>query len=748
MNIGNEILDILIDFGGTQGGRPGDIAVRFLLPSFFWSVLAFVAFREWRRMREAKDRFVGVAALIGLSRELLMFAAEYGSQRGLIEFGGIYPFYPPFEHAATMLSCIFIATAFSNYLLGWDRFSRIYFASASGVTLILYAVVAALWPAFLQDHPGAAFGAFWGDMAFRVTAAGMLAVILGVFLLGRAKGARVHWALLLGFLFLLLDELLMIVNLLSDEVNVGVYAPIRHNLHIWAIPLFLGVYWSDLNFRLGQALHNIREERHLSQGIIAAMGDGISIQSRDLRVLFQNQIHKEMIGDHQGELCYKAFENRDSPCEGCPVRLSMQDGNVHRGERRNELSGGPRYVEITASPLRDAEGRIAAGIEVVRDITERRRLSEEMAKTEKLESVGLLAGGIAHDFNNLLTGIIGNISLAKMLSADNTQIVARLQDAEKASLRASELTRQLLTFSKGGIPVKRIQPIGGIVREAVAFTLSGSRVKAVFDLPDDLPPLDVDAGQLHQVFTNLAMNAVQAMPHGGTMRVRGSCEQVKAGDLAGLPAGRFVLISVADSGPGIPPQLLTRIFDPYFTTKETGTGLGLATVYSIIKKHGGAISARPGQGAVFDIYLPLSSGVAASHNAGPGKVATGTGTVLVMDDEELVLNTAGEMLKALGFTGTFARNGAEAVSLYQAALSRNTPPVAVILDLTVPGGIGGREAMQKMLALDPHAVGVVSSGYSNDPVMADHQRYGFKAMLPKPYDAEALGRVLRDVAGK
>ena len=747
MSVINEVLEILLAFGGSQGGRPGDIAVRFLLPSVFWTVLAFVALREWRGTGKNKDRLIGIAAVIGLFRELLMFAAEYGSHRGFLSFDALYPFYPPFEHAATMLSGIFIATAFINYTLGLPAFSRRFFAAASAVTVIVYGLSAALWPVFLLEHAGSRFGSFWGDMAFRAAAAFFLSMVLGVFLYRRAQGARVQVALLLGFLFLLLDELLMTVNLATAERHVAIYAPIRHNLHIWAIPLFLGVYWSELNRRLQRALYDIREERHFSQGIIAAIGDGIIVLSREFRILYQNDIDKNMIGEHTGELCYKVLENRDRTCENCPVERSMRDGEVHRGERHVEFSGTALDVEVTASPIRDAHGRIIAAIEVVRDVTERKRLTAEMAKTEKLESVGLLAGGLAHDFNNLLTGIFGNISLARMHADGNDLINERLVEAEKASLRASELTRQLLTFAKGGIPIKKTQPITGIITEAVKFTLSGSPVKAALDLPDDLPQLDVDAGQLHQVFNNLAMNSVQAMPHGGVLTVTAARERVAAGAVLRLPAGEYVRISISDSGSGIPPEILPRIFDPYFTTKETGTGLGLATVYSIVKKHGGGITAgsKPGLGAVFNLYLPLSTGNSAFVAPEKQTITTGAGNILVMDDEQLIVNTAGQMLKALGYRFSCAKDGAEAVFLYQAARRSNAPYDAVILDLTVPGGIGGKETMQQLLDLDPQAVGIVSSGYSNDPVMADYKKHGFKGMLAKPYDANTLGRTLREV---
>lgn len=749
IDLGREILELLVYFGGDQGGQPSHVAVRFLLPSFFWTVLAVVAFRHWRQIGEKKDRYIGIAAVAGLARELLMFTAEYGSMRGLLSFDSLYPFYPPFEHAATMLSCIFIAAAFINYNLGKTQFSRRYLLLAASLTLIIYMVTAFLWPVYLSSHPRAPFGSFRGDMVFRVAAALFMGTALVVFLQAKMRGVKAQTALLLGFTFLFLDEFLMIFNLASKERHVAIFAPIRHNLHIWAIPLFLGVYWSDLKYSLQKALQDFKQERSRSEAVIAAIGDGISIQDTEFRILYQNQVHRELTGDHWGKLCYQAYEKRDRPCEDCPVTKTMLDGNIHRAERSMELPAGRYYVEITASPLRDAEGRIVAGIEVVRNVTERKRLHHEMAKTEKLESVGLLAGGLAHDFNNLLTAVAGNIGLAAhhLDAGAPGDAYKRLVDAEKASERATCLTRQLLTFSTGGVPIRKTASIIDIIRDSIGFTLTGSNVKARFRFPDAIPPVEVDVGQIHQVFNNLAINAVQAMPNGGVLTVTLGKERI-TGEPSRLllPPGDYIRIEVADTGTGIPPDIISKIFEPYFTTKGTGTGLGLATAYSIMKKHDGIITAVSGlgAGAVFHVYLPVSNAKEVPADAGNGDIIRGTGNVLVMDDEPLILDTACAMLKALGYGCAFAKDGAEAVAMYRTARNTKAPYDVVILDLTVPGGIGGREAMQKLLALDPHAVGIVSSGYSNDPVMADHLQYGFKGCIAKPYNAETLGRVIHD----
>lgn len=747
MNLGQEILEIVTEFGGGQGGRPGHVAVRFLLPAFFWTVLAFVAIREWRRTGLNKDRYIGIAAAFGLCRELLMFTAEYGSERGLLSFDDIYPFYPPFEHAATMLSAIFVAAAFMNYILAWNRFSYRYLAVTAQATLAVFFITAVSWPVFLKEHPGAAFGSFWGDMLFRVTAALFIGIALAAFLNGHIQGKKVRKTLLVAFLFLFLDEFLMIFNLATHERHVGIYAPIRHNLHIWAIPLFLGVYWADHKSKLQQALSEIRQERLRSEAIIAAIADGISIQDRDFRVLFQNEISKDLIGDHAGELCYQAYEKRETPCDGCPINKAFQDGKVHRTERMVMLDDGVHVVELTASPLKDSTGIIIAGIELVRDVTEKKRLQEEAVKSQKLESVGLLAGGLAHDFNNLLTAIYGNIGLAKLSLGSEHEAFDQLEAAERATQRATDVTRQLLTFSRGGAPVKKTSSIAEIIKESVTFTLSGSNVKAEFATSGPVCSVDVDPGQMSQVFNNLALNALQAMPNGGILRI--DIDTVRFTDPAvhTLPPGNYARIAVSDTGVGIPEGLQPKIFDPYFTTKQKGSGLGLATAYSIVKKHDGLITVEstPGKGTSFLLYLPASKSSAIPMRTENRVIVEGRGPVLIMDDETAVCDTAGAILTRLGYDCTYASDGEEALVLYQRAKEANKPYALVIMDLTVPGGMGGKDAVARLLALDPGANAIVSSGYSNDPVMADHELYGFKGVIVKPYNMEQLSRAVHEV---
>ncbi|MBM4142379.1 MAG: response regulator [Lentisphaerae bacterium] len=373
------------------------------------------------------------------------------------------------------------------------------------------------------------------------------------------------------------------------------------------------------------------------------------------------------------------------------------------------------------------------------------REREQNMRIEKLESLGVLAGGIAHDFNNLLMGILGNISLAR--SAPDHQRAELLNEAENAAARATSLTRQLLTFARGGVPIKRVTALSGVLEDAVSFALRGSDVRAQIELAQDLRAVEVDVGQIAQVVGNIVLNADQAMPQGGTIRVCAENAAVTARDGLPLSPGAYVRITFADQGPGIPEEHLTRIFDPYFTTKQKGSGLGLATAFSIVHRHGGTITAVStlGCGATFSVYLPASSAAAvAEPPAGTPRPARG-GRLLVMDDEEAVRRLAKRYLERLHFEVTVAADGAAALEAYRVAMAERRPFGAVIADLTVAGGMGGREFMQRLRAIDPQARAIVSSGYCDDPVMSNPREHGFCGVVPKPYRMAELERVLAEV---
>ena len=407
-------------------------------------------------------------------------------------------------------------------------------------------------------------------------------------------------------------------------------------------------------------------------------------------------------------------------------------------------NGTPFDVEITLSRL-ELGGKMCLQA-IVRDIGERKRLEQERLKTQKLEAVGTLAGGIAHDFNNLLQGVFGYISLAKLRRDDQEKSLAALEEAEKALHMSVKLTNQLLTFSKGGKPLKKRIDLLPLIENAAKFALSGSRSGYRLAAADGLWQVEADEGQISQVIQNIVLNADQAMPMGGQVMINAQNAEVPCPDLPqGLENGTYVKIAIRDTGIGISEQYLGKIFDPYFTTKEKGSGLGLATSYSIIKNHNGVIDVKSevDKGSEFVIYLPATASMKGEAQATPAPTTPGRpGRMLVMDDDPVIRDVACELLKALGHTVEFASQGTEAIEKYQEAQRSGTPFDAVILDLTVRGGMGGAETLQKLLEVDPCVKAIVSSGYSDDAVIAGYREQGFMAFLKKPYNVDELQDIL------
>jgi PAS domain S-box-containing protein len=389
-----------------------------------------------------------------------------------------------------------------------------------------------------------------------------------------------------------------------------------------------------------------------------------------------------------------------------------------------------------------------ANIRLKREMAERAKIEDDLLRAQKLESLGILAGGIAHDFNNLLTSVMGNISLAKLDLPPTDRAYRHLAEAEQASLRARDLTQQLLTFSKGGTPIKTVASLAALIRESAGFALSGSRVSHELRLPDDLWYIEADEVQMTQVINNLLINADQAMPEGGVVTV--SCENITldAQAVPPLEAGKYVLVTIADHGTGIPKEHLPKVFDPYFTTKQRGSGLGLAVTYSIISKHGGhiALESTLGKGTTFRLYLPATDKKLIPARSETETITIGRGRVLVMDDEEAIRTTMRDILVRLGYEVAFAEDGAEAVELYRNAMGRRgTPFDVVIMDLTIAGGMGGQEAVKKLIEIDPNVKAIVSSGYSKDPVMSDYKRFGFSGVVAKPFRIKDLSEVVHRV---
>jgi len=411
----------------------------------------------------------------------------------------------------------------------------------------------------------------------------------------------------------------------------------------------------------------------------------------------------------------------------------------------SQKNGAAIPVEMTIS--RTLWHGQPAVITIVRDITERKKRDEEFIRACKLKSLSTLAGGIAHDFNNLLTGILGNASIARTFVNPGDKLHKIMTDLENTSLRAKDLTQQLLTFAKGGAPVKKTVSVAKLLRDSATLVLSGSNVKCDFAIAKGLWPVEVDEGQIAQVIHNLIINAKQAMPDGGTIQVSAENFALSAENNPFIKNGKYVKITVKDTGVGIPEEHLPKIFDPYFTTKEEGSGLGLATAYSIIKNHAGYIMAESaaGVGTTFYIHLPASKKEIDRVEAVEEKLVSGKEKILVMDDDDIVRDVAGKMLTKLGYEVDFARDGSEAIELYKKSKNSGRPFGVVIIDLTIPGGMGGRETMQKLLEIDPYVKAIVSSGYSDDAVMSNYTNYNFKGVIAKPYRIEELSRTVHSV---
>ncbi len=397
-----------------------------------------------------------------------------------------------------------------------------------------------------------------------------------------------------------------------------------------------------------------------------------------------------------------------------------------------------RRVHERTAELQEANRRLRAEIE------HRARMEEELLRRRNLESLGVLAGGIAHDFNNFLTVVQGNVELARMAAEDPRTVRESLDDIAGACERAAFLASQLLTFSKGGSPVRRLVPVAAIVADAVNLARAGAAMAINAHISAGLWSAQIDPGQIGQVLHNVLLNAREAMPEGGLVEL--SAANVLAEDAAGN-TGQYVRIAVRDYGSGIPADVLPRIFDPYFTTKPRGAGLGLTSAYSIVRKHGGiiSVSSQPGQGTLVTIDLPASRAAVAPPPAEISSENRGPWRLLVMDDEGAIRKLLKSILTTLGHEVTCAADGAEAIALYESALSSGRRFDAVLLDLTVPGGMGGIDAAARLKEMDRSAKLIVSSGYSDSQVLSDFRQYGFDDMIAKPWRAAQVGAVFERV---
>jgi PAS domain S-box-containing protein len=536
------------------------------------------------------------------------------------------------------------------------------------------------------------------------------------------------------------------INLLAEEEPDLTLVDVARRI---SAPLMEMLMAYGLAFR--ERIAAIEEWRKLSS-VVEASPNAVLIVNTQYLIEYVNPAFCRLSGLTAGELVGR-------PLEVLRPVLNLGDlwdtiiaankrGETWRGDMWTpEVQGERRLLDMTIFPIRGPDGEVTHFAALGRDVTEQRRLQEEVMKVEKLESLGVLAGGIAHDFNNILMGVLGNIALARMYQHDRHMVESVLADAEKAALRARGLTQQLLVFAKGGAPVLKTETLQDVIRDTAEFVLRGSNVRGVYELPADLWPANVDKGQFSQVIQNLVLNAVQAMPSGGTLTIRGENLTLSHMQVPPLPAGRYVRITVEDEGIGIPQTYLRRIFEPYFTTKQAGSGLGLSIVYSIMRQHGGTVTVESelGKGARFYLYLPAAESTVAEKPAGQPVLRTGSARVLVMDDDEMVQQVLKGMLRHLGYQVDVVNDGKEMLEAYASALAGGEPYGVVIMDLTVPGGMGGKEAVRELKRRFPQARAIVSSGYASDPIMASYRDYGFDGVIPKPFTMEDLSQVVYEV---
>ncbi len=495
----------------------------------------------------------------------------------------------------------------------------------------------------------------------------------------------------------------------------------------------------------------------LYTGALELVRDAIVIVDTSGRILFINRMGEQLTG-------WRAYEVIGRPVTSIlrmvhadshkviedPVKALLAEAQVPdlRGKLRlvakdeSELA-----IADSGSAPRNKGGRLSAVYLLFRQTAEESAMAEDSNAilNSHMEAIGALAGGIAHDFNNVLTAVVGNLSLVRMNQDLPEKTKSRLDQAERASLRAREISRQLLTFAKGGAPIRATTKIEESIKATVTQALHESEVRCEFEIADGLDPVDVDIGQLNLAIRNLVVHAAQCSSPDGTIEVSAANLDVTRGMVAGVKPGRYVRVSIRDFGQGIPAQQVGRIFEPYFITRRTGSGLGLATAHSIIRRHEGAITVESiiDKGTTFHVFLPASAPEAVQEQpAVDARAHRGKGRILLMDDEADVRLVATDMLELMGYEVEATPDGAQALQLYATAKRIGRPYAIVIFDLTIPAGMGGKEAIGKLRELDPGALAIVSSGYSYDPVMANYKDYGFDAVVPKPYKPDELARVL------
>jgi len=652
----------------------------------------------------------------------------------------------PLRHLLVFICLIFVASCRTDDALSLTAKEQGWLAANQGHLVVLLADN--LPPFTFQDETGNYDGLFAGQTQF----------------LNRiALSSSVHDPVLFGILEKTLDHTeprrrqkiyhrwigtgetwLPDSLLISIEIGAGLVISIIFLLWAWT---------TSLRQQVERQTEKLRENRENLRITLDSIGDGVVTTDTKGQVTRLNPVAEALTGwtlaDAEGKAVAEVLRLKEIHTNR---PMSLTDLTDH--ELRDTMNTTTEAILLSRSevpyricynmaPIRDEEGNTTGTVVIFKDITDKIKAEEELLRVKKLESLGILAGGIAHDFNNLLTGLYGNISMAKMALPPEHEALDYLSSAEDSMEAAVALTGQFLTFAKNETPVRRIISVGKALAEAATFATHGLNTRLETAIDGDLWPVSADKGQLNQIVGNLIINAHQAMTTGGIITL--TATNVRE------PSGRFVRIAVKDTGTGIAPEHLDKIFDPYFTTKTTGSGLGLATTYAIITKHGGTIKvdSKPGIGTAFTVDLPAADAPldAPSHDRPKprGDTHARGAKVLVLDDQVVIRKILATILHKMEIEATFTVEGGETVNAYRKRLKEGKPFDAVILDLTIPGGMGGREASEKILTMDPAARIIISSGYASDPIMAHYEAFGIKAIAVKPYRFSDFREILLGV---
>ena len=495
----------------------------------------------------------------------------------------------------------------------------------------------------------------------------------------------------------------------------------------------------------------IRQQKERLESILDSLGEAVITTDRNGHINAINHIAADLLGVQpakvQSEPIQSLISIRKNDSETDLVNpvidlLKHGDHQTDYDDLQWILSDRKLDIIYTVTPLYDSIGDLDGAVLIITDITEKRHLNLELEKTQKLESIGRLAGGIAHDFNNILASIVGNLEFIRHhLSNANPETETHIDNIEVSTNRAQQLTRQLLTFSSGGDPVRSLIYLPDFVKAQVGFALRGTSIRTEFSVEDNIPPLLIDENQMGQVISNVVLNALDAMKTGGTLSVDLSCNDIV--DHFQLEDGRYVLMAFSDEGIGMPKEMISKIFDPFFTTKENKRGLGLSTVFSIVKRHGGVVDVKSEfeKGTTFIIYLPVRDEAKTETIEIRNTSTSDNQTVVIMDDDNQIRDIIERALRNEGFDVLTAETGNQVIEL----LRENPDLDKFILDLTVPGDIGGKDTLIEIKKINPNARAIAASGYSNDPIMSNHEAFGFRGSISKPFRLKQLISLVKDV---